>query len=179
MDNEANDWSSSRDPILSDGLALIDKVAEKHASAPFRSAPPATFEWDRLFKLQMAYLFLWTIIERYATIAYGPILEPTQKVARFGEDPRFEVHLRATVQREHRLFDTRSPRDSYRLDKSDPRRSADYYFQVRNNLTHRGKGAWQDAETVRQSLRELLAIVQRMIEATPGMHSGDSGRCNR
>jgi len=56
-----------------------------------------------------------------------------------------------------------------RLDSGNPKTSAEYYFQVRNNLTHRGKGASKDGEIVRLSLLELLTIVERMVEQTPGL----------
>lgn len=174
VDNEASDWHSADDTVLRDGLNLVDKIAAEHASAPFESAPPESFEWERLFRMQMAYLFLWTVIERYAALAYSPQLEPEAKVAAFGQDPQFKDLLAANVQRKHRLLDTRDPGSAHRLNSADPRQSAKYYFQVRNNLTHRGKGAWQDAETVRKSLQELRAIVRQMIEATLGLGSESS-----
>ena len=171
--NEGSEWHSGDDAILRDGLTLIGRIYDKHGSAPFGSAPPVSFEWERFFMLQMAYLFLWTVIERYAALVYGPILAPDRKVRKLGEDSLFEALLCATVRRTDRLFDARDPEDSYRLDTANPGQSAKYYFQVRNNLTHRGKGAWQDAERVRQSLQELLTIVQQMIERTPGLRSED------
>lgn len=92
--------------------------------------------------------------------ASGDRLPPLEvRLQQAGGDSAGAV-LRVTVRRKHRLFDTRDPDDSYRLDKENPRQSAKYYFQVRNNLTHRGKGAWQDAEIVRQSLQELLTIMR-------------------
>jgi hypothetical protein len=98
VESEGNDWRSGDDTVLGDGLNLVDKVAAEHATAPFHSAPPESFEWERLFRLQMAYLFLWTIIERYASLAYGPELGPDDKVAAFGQDPQFKDLLAATVQ---------------------------------------------------------------------------------
>jgi hypothetical protein len=169
VDCEAGEWRSARDALLRDGLALVSSMAENHSSVPFRSAPSDSFEWERFFALQMTYLFLWTVIERYAALAYGPDLKPNQKATRLGEDRLFWTLLKETVQRTHLLFDTQDPDTTYRLDSANPRKSALYYFQVRNNITHRGKGAWQDAETVRQSLRELLTIMDEMIRRTPGL----------
>jgi hypothetical protein len=169
VDYESGEWCSARDALLRDGLLLVSSMTEKHSSAPFRSAPPESFEWERFFTLQMTYLFLWTVIERYAALAYGPELRPGQTAAKLGEDRLFWTLLEETVHRTHQLVDTQDPDTTYRLDSANPRKSALYYFQVRNNLTHRGKGAWQDAETVRQSLRELQTIMRQMIERTPGL----------
>jgi hypothetical protein len=168
VDNEGSDWHSRDDAILRDGLVLIDQIASEHGSGPFGSAPPEFFEWARFFMLQMAYLFLWTVIERYVALAYGPDLAPGKKVGKLGEDPLFGVLLRTTVRRRDELFDTQDPGNPYRLNAAKPQQSVKYYFQVRNNVTHRGKGAWQDAERVRQSLQEPLTIVRQMIGRTPG-----------
>jgi hypothetical protein len=169
VDYEGNEWRSGDDAVLRNGLALIRRIADEHASRRFDSAPPASFDWDRLFRLQMAYLFLWTVIERYAALAYGPELDPGEKVKALGEDPLFSAILSTTTDRSHQLFDSRDPKKGVRLESGNPRTSAGYYFQVRNNLTHRGKGAWKDGEIVRLSLLELLTIVERMVEQTPGL----------
>jgi hypothetical protein len=176
VDNEGSEWHSGNDTILRDGLALIGRIAEEDASAPFSSAPPESFEWDRFFMLQMAYLFLWTVIERYAALAYGPNLAPGKKAGKLGEDLLFAELLGAIVRREDTLFDTQDPRNPYHLNATNPTKSAKYYFQVRNNLTHRGKGAYQDAERVRQSLQELLTIVRQMIDRTPGLRLENRNR---
>ena len=171
VDYEGTEWRSGDDAVLRDGLALVRRIADEHGARPFESAPPEAFEWERLFRLQMAYLFLWTVIERYAALAYGPDLEPGRKVKALGVDPLFGEILSSTTNRSHRLFDSRDPSDPVRLDAGNPRSSARYYFQVRNNLTHRGKGAWKDGEIVRLSLLELLTIVERMVEQTPGLRA--------
>ena len=54
------------------------------------------------------------------------------------------------------IADSRDPADTYRLDQQIRCNGAKYYYQVRNNLIHRGKGTWRDGEIVRQSLTEML-----------------------
>ena len=93
----------------------------------------------------------------YAALAYGPELDPGEKVKELGEDPLFSAILSTTTNRSDKLFDSRDPEERVRrLESGNPGTSALYYYQVRNNLTHRGKGAWQDGERVRLSLLELL-----------------------
>jgi hypothetical protein len=160
---EGTEWSGADDPVLNEGLARMREVAGEYGSNIFGSAPPESFDWGRLFRLQMAYLFLWTIIERYAALAYGPRLEPMDKVRSLGQDSVFAAGLKE-IDRRDRLFDSRDPTNSEELDPADPAKSAKYYFQVRSNLTHQGKGAWKDGEIIRQSLRELLGIVEHIVE---------------
>jgi len=124
----------------------------------FKSAPPDSFDWERLFRLQMAYLLLWTAIERYCSLAYGPGLEPSKKIIKLAEDKLFEKILREIIERKAIIYDSRDPKDKYELDVDDISSTIQYYYAVRSNLSHRGKGAWKDGEIIRLSLRELLNI---------------------
>jgi hypothetical protein len=157
---ESNEWTFRLDPVFQHGLVAVQQVAEELANNPFESAPPETFDWPRFFRIQMAYLLLWSAVERFSSFAYGPSLDPGGKVRAFGKDPRFlaafERQVRPPTQE---VSDSRDPAERTRLDRSRPDEAAAFYYQVRSNLSHRGKGAWSDGEIVRQSLRELLAIL--------------------
>jgi hypothetical protein len=159
---EGTEWTGADDPVLREGLGLVVRSVTRYGSEPFVSAPPEFFDWERLFTLQMAYLFLWTVIERYCALAYGPPLDPGAKIRALGEDPVFAASVKE-VRRRHELVDSRDPSERYRLDPGDAQASAHYYAQVRNNLTHRGKGTWRDGEITRQSLQELVRVVERMV----------------
>jgi gamma-glutamylcyclotransferase (GGCT)/AIG2-like uncharacterized protein YtfP len=169
--HEEGDWTGRRDPVLTRGLPVVHDVAAKQAQEEFHSAPPDRFDWPRLFRLQMAYLFLWTIIERYAALAYSPTLEPMEKVKKLGEDPAFQRALSQVVSREQRVYDSRDPTNYADLDPERGRCSAEYYYYVRSNLSHRGKGAWNDGEIVRRSLLELQEIVRQVLEERMGLRS--------
>ena len=52
-----------------------------------------------------------------------------------------------------------------RLDPSNPKESLKYYYQVRSNITHRGKAATRDFATLRDSLTELHAIFRCVLDA--------------
>jgi len=73
----------------------------------------------------MAYRLLWTVIERYASLCYGPTLKPMQKVLRLGQDPAFAEALRRTSVECRRVFGARNPDQSVQLDPDDPVSSDD------------------------------------------------------
>ena len=157
-------------PGVRTGLSVVREVADQHAREEFHSAPPDTFDWHRLFHLQMAYLLLWTVIERYASLSYGPTLRPEEKVEKFGRDPSFGQALRRVVTITGKVYDSQDPEiPPAILDREDPASSASYYRRVRHNLTHRGKGAWKDGEIVRRSLFELQEIVCQILEDRLGL----------
>ena len=63
------------------------------------------------------------------------------------------------------MSDSREPGDRRHLDVARPEKAADYFYQVRSNLSPRGKGAWSDGEIVRQSLITLLAVFKEMLSS--------------
>lgn len=88
-DLEENIWSFRMDPVFEHGLSVVEEIARQFGGSPFESAPPDFFDWPRFFKLQMAYLLLWSAIERFSSFAYGPSLNPEQKVKALNNDPHF------------------------------------------------------------------------------------------
>ena len=73
---ESNEWTFRMDPVFQYGLQTVEQIAEELAGCSFESVPPENFDWPRFFRLQMAYLLLWSAIERSSAFAYGPALDP-------------------------------------------------------------------------------------------------------
>jgi hypothetical protein len=93
-----------------------------------------------MFRLQMAYLLLWSSIERYASLRYHLGDRAVDKVMQIADDPRFAQLLKRRVSRKHRVQRADRPEDHYELNPDDARKSLNYYYQIRSNITHRGKG---------------------------------------
>jgi len=158
-----NDWSGSLDPVFTSAMKLVKETAEDYGRAPFQGDLLES-DWIRLFRLQMGYLLLWSGIERFAAFAYGPKLEPMKKIGSLSKDPLFQTALQIYVTRTAQITDCRDPNRDYSLDSSDPESSAKFFYQVRNNLSHRGKGAYKDGEIVRIALLELKDVFQFMLQ---------------
>lgn len=161
---DGGEWSCRHDPVFTFGLDIVREAADKFGNREFRFDPPDSFDWPRLFRLQMAYLLLWSAIERYASLCYGPQLDPMEKLKRLGGDPAFMSALRQEVTRTERVYDSRDPDDHADLNPQCGISSAKYYYFVRNNLSHRGKGTWKDGEIIRQSLNELCSIFRLVLK---------------
>ena len=162
---EDQTWSFKSDPVFEYGLRVVKDTVTCFSAQEFESASPTLFDWSRFFRLQMAYLLLWSAIERFTAFAFGPALKPMKRMKLLGTDHRFA----AAVQ--HRLpgpsgsvTDSRDPKTEYHLDPANPGECVLYYYQVRSNLSHRGKSAFRDGNLVRKSLVELLAIFEDMLE---------------
>jgi gamma-glutamylcyclotransferase (GGCT)/AIG2-like uncharacterized protein YtfP len=158
---EAQSWTLRQDPVFSDGMDAVRAVINSDATLPFKSAPPKSFDWPRFFRLQMGYLLLWSAIERYTALLVGAAVKPAARIREFGENEIFHAAFKqAGVSRRVSVCDSRDPRQSFALEPSNPSAAIRYYYQVRNNLSHRGKGAWADGEIVRNSLLELTRIFE-------------------
>jgi hypothetical protein len=144
---EGERWSGRDDPVFRFAMEVVADTIRRDAGDLFESEPVDAFDWCRLFRLQSGYLLLWAVVERLAALAYGPMLDPMAKVNSLGPDSDFQEILRQVVRpNEAAAFDSRDPKKRYRLDRDQPDRAPLYFYAVRSNLSHRGKGAYNDGE---------------------------------
>lgn len=160
-------WSLDMDPVFSDALEVVRSTANVHAGEAFPNSPEKV-DWNRAFHIQMAYLLLWSVLERFSALAIGPAVNPNKRISELG---RLEAVLDAVKSLDspvRKVFDSRKPNvKPYVLDvREKPEKAMGYYYAVRSNLSHRGKGAWRDAETVRLSLNELLTVMTAVLMNT-------------
>ena len=142
------------DPLFKEAFELIHETIENSHDS-----------YKEFFKLQMSYLLLWTIIERYVTIRYDlgrrTILD---KIKSLEDDDHFLTELRSNVSRKDTIYNTKDPKKKETLDPQAPEKCIKYYYQVRSNITHRGKAHHKDYRKLRESISELLHIMQSTIE---------------
>ena len=118
-----------------------------------------------LFRLEAAYMLLWSSMERYASLRYHFRANATEKVERIALEPAFRDALHAYVKEGRSVYRADKPKERLDLDPNNPAGSLDYYYQIRHNLVHRGKGAFDDYDRLKVSLQELLAIYRTTLAA--------------
>jgi len=157
---DSSAWNLSDDPAFGPGLEAVACVLEE-----VDRMPDDSFEtnWQRFFRSQMGYLLLWSILERLSALCIGPSLDPMERIKRLHELLGMTEAVRAHVQRSDLVSDSRNPDQIYWLDAANANSCFLYYYQVRNNLSHRGKGVLNEFEKVHLSLRELLAITRQYL----------------
>jgi len=158
-------WHLRDDAVFGSGLDTVEKVFEEVDKMP-RSDPLDT-DLERFFRSQMAYLLLWSILERLSAFCFGPSADPTGRIMQLYELPGMADIDRKRVSRSDKVSDSRDPGRAYRLDASDAKQSFKYYYQVRSNLSHGGKGVHSDFKKVHESLRELLGIARDFLAQLP------------
>jgi hypothetical protein len=158
------EWSASQDPAFTEGLAEVQRLTGEAVPDGSVPAQPDTLElWSSFFRLQAAYLLLWSIVERYTALRFGPGLEPGDRVSKLGDDPSFVKAVADAGVKPGRVIDSRDPSTHSRI-ASDGTGAAKYFYRIRSNLSHRGKSAFQDAQLVHKALTELLSAMQILLE---------------
>ena len=77
-----------------------------------------------------------------------------------------EILERRTAQSTYRvIYSTDRVDDPLRFNGSNAKKSLEYYYQVRCNITHRGKAALGDSALVEKCLVDLTAIYKEFLTA--------------
>ncbi len=155
---EDAEWDGRSDPLFTAALEVIDEALQANA----------IFEWDLkpLFKLQMAYLLLWSAIERYVSLRYDLGDDrATAKVFAMASEAAFNKALQRHVTEKRFVVRSHKPDEKVFLDPGNPKKSLDYYYQIRSNIVHRGKAVMQDHDRIYASLEELLNIFRYTLDS--------------
>jgi hypothetical protein len=155
-------WSSRRDPLFNEGLTEVARIID-----PQMIEPPNQQEIIHLFfRYQMGYLLLWSAIERYASLRWGFDGGVMQRVGRVAREASFAQALTAHATPGRMVYRADDPgRPPLILDPRDPGAAIAFYYQVRSNITHRGKAAYDEIDLVYGCLRELHEIFCDVLRA--------------
>jgi hypothetical protein len=150
-------WNGKDEPLFTAALDVVEEALDTNRA----------FAWDLkpLFRLEMAYLLLWSSIERYASLRYHLGSRAFEKVKRVASEPAFQNALRDHVSEKRFVQRADDPTKRCKLDRDDPAKSIAYYYQLRSNLVHRGKAATNDHQRLVSSLDELLPIFRATLAA--------------
>ena len=153
---DANWQTIWNDPFFTSAIEVLNET------------PNENFEWNLkpLFKLQMKYMLLWTILERFTFLRYSLGGTPTVRIKLLAENVYFQKALAEYVTTERYVFSSENPDNKTILSPMNPKKSIEYYYQVRSNITHRGKAVIRDYYTVKDSFNELFKITKYILSET-------------
>jgi len=160
---DETNWQAKNDPLFNEGVNEIEKIFHECRTSNFDSRH---FDWAAFFKLQMAYLLLWSSIERFCALAYGLYLKPGEKKDYLSWEDAYMDGLDKYLTRSRAIVDIENPEKKIYLNSKKYTESIKYYYKVRSHITHRGKASENDAYIVLSSLEELLAIFKKVLNET-------------
>jgi hypothetical protein len=149
-------WSANDDPLLRHGMVHVRRAALEHATAPFPTVAGADAPmWERFYGLQAAYLLLWSAVERFTALAYGPAVPALDRTWRLGDDPRFrECVIAAGVAPSAKTADSRDPTRARRI-REDGAGAMFTWDAARHLVAHAGRSAFADGVLLRRALVDL------------------------
>ena len=150
-----NNYSTTKDPYFTTGLAMLNEF----------KLPEWDWELKGSFEIQMRYMFLWTIIERFTFLRYSLGADSNKRIHLLEKNEYFISGLKKYVSKERKIFNTQNLRHEV-LKLDNPKKAISFYYQVRNNLTHRGKGISKDYYIIMECYNELFNIIQFVIKNT-------------
>jgi hypothetical protein len=161
----STEWIGRKDPYFTDAInevrSILISVDQKSIRFP---SFDDDYDHTTQFRLQMAYLLLWSSIERYASLKYcldGKSIRSTLK--QVAQESAFKEGLKTYVKNTRIVFSSNNLGESA-LDPNNEIESMDYYYAVRSNSTHRGKSVIKDFDILKNSLEELLNIFELMLK---------------
>jgi hypothetical protein len=124
---EYEEWNGWDDPLFTAALDVVEETLKSQEK----------FEWDLkpLFGLQMAYLLLWSAIERYVSLRYHFGDNVTKKKNHLADEAAFGAGLRQCVTEKREVYCAHQPSQKEVLDPQIPKKAVNYYYQVRCNVT--------------------------------------------
>jgi hypothetical protein len=169
------DWDGWEDPLFKEALQVVEETqqqAQKHDL------------YHQLFRLQMAYMLLWSAIERYATFRFRATGRTEARISKLATDEtgaQIFAELVAQHVPEAVAPNVITVRDHdgrvFRRDPSQPLQCLSFFRHVRHNVTHRGKSVpFRDTVLLADSLAQLVPIFRGVLKAAQAEADSDCCR---
>ena len=177
-DNQYIDWHGCRDVLFTKGMQFLQKeffdneVYDRLHGERFCSDK----DYQAFFELQMAYAFLWTIIDRHNALKYSLNSRAlSEQRSAMAEDPLFE-HAINEIKNNFNfnfsgIYASSSGRSkSFNGKENNPyddwKAKIELYYLVRCNVVHRGKDTYDatDYPKLRGAFLDMFAIMQYMLK---------------
>lgn len=165
VETDSSEWLIKNDPAFGEGLPVVRRVMEEIITNNQWNA------WEKFFRYQMAYLLLWSIVERLSAFCIGPRIGASQRISKLHTLRGMNALVDKHIHRTDVVSDTRKPSDKFKLNKLNPEDCFKYYYQVRSNLSHRGKAVPNELEKVMGSLPELLNITEDYLKSLQSLEN--------
>lgn len=169
-------WTSARDPSFVHGMAAVASTvsAVRSSLLEIELLHDEPEYWDAFFQLQGSFLVLWSIVERLAAFRFGAEFVPpgksenntTAKIYELAEVLEFQDAVKNANIRPQVVYSARENKPKYtrksgkqNVDKPvKPEEALKAWYQIRSNITHRGKSAKSENSVVLTATEDLFNV---------------------
>jgi hypothetical protein len=169
-------WTSAQDPSFVHGMSAVASTvtAVRRSLLEIEMLQDEPDNWDAFFQLQGSFLVLWSIVERLAAFRFGAEYVPpgkgenntTAKIYALAEVPEFRAAVENANIREQVVYSARENKPKHTRKSGsevvnepvDPETALKAWYQIRSNITHRGKSAKSDNSIVLTATEDLFNV---------------------
>ena len=150
------------DPFFNEALNEIELILNEDEKNQQNNEWINSDNIQHIFRLQMAYLLLWTCIKRFSFLKYPLIDNTNNQYKLIAKEPAFEKTLKNLVKEKRQIYSSNYLNESI-LNPESPEKSLDYYHDLRFYGVHK-ETVLEDYKIIKSSLKELLIIFKEIIE---------------
>lgn len=162
------DWRCREDPLMGEGMNYLRQkyfnvLVESRRGTQNRFPTLSENFYENLFQMQMAYVFLWTIIDRYKSLKYGLDLKSGEGNRKFADDShwqeaikqiKFLLGIKPIYLLEGGISSQRTSLKKNLMGR---------FYDIRCNAVHRGKVVPKDAMISTKAFLLLYPIMSYII----------------
>lgn len=168
IEEEIADWNCHQDPLLDKGMAYLRRkyfqpLVEVQCDTDRRHSIHSDEFYEDIFQRQMAYVFLWTIIDRYKSLKYGLDLDIGEGNRKLAANHCWKEAIRKinVILRNRPIDLIRGGINSREV--SLRTKPMDRFYSIRCNAVHRGKAVNNDKAILTQAFMLLYPIMSYII----------------
>jgi len=157
-----NNFKGEKDPYFDEAISLIGQTVKNI----LESDEKQFIEVNEFLYLQMNYMLLWSAIDRYTSLKYD--IRFNQKKQFINEYSEIIKGVVKEVNNKRIVYNS----ETLMCNKLNPNNAGDslfYYYTIRCNAVHKGKGIEKrDYDLIAEGLVELYEIFNQVIDKTFG-----------
>lgn len=162
-------WSAKDDPLFSKAIHIIAQDKKRLEAIHFDKDEGEKFDWNGYYELQMRYLLLWSILERFMSlnikfnVERGSHGQSTIKQQFAGTYQPFSDACNSHISEKLYVRSYNNPNEYKMLQADQPQRCIEFFHRLRSNIIHRGKSAEFDGNRLQKSYIMLYKIVREIL----------------
>lgn len=152
----------TNDPYFDEALKEIESIIKEDEKNQKSTNWINSNNIQHIFRLQMAYLLLWTSIKRFSFIKYPLTNNLNDQYKLIAKEPAFQKTLKTIVKEKRQIYSSNYLNESI-LDPNNPEKSLNYYHTLRFYGAQK-ETIIEDYQIIKSSLNELLIIFKEILK---------------
>ena len=149
-------FDAKNDPLFNEALDLIEMNLNSKNS---------TRRIEGFFELQMNYMLLWSAIDRFSSLKYNKSSQK-ENLKKFADQNAFRKGIKKFKDEYHDSVYSTDDLKIHKFNADNHTETLFYYYTLRCNVVHRGKGIVTDYWMLKTAAKELLELFRDILETS-------------